>query len=220
MIPRTPEPELMEDKDQAAAYAAANFGEVNIGFLEKFIHLFPDFQRGNLLDIGCGPGDIVYRFLAKYPQIHIFGVDGSQAMLELAEKDERSAKYPGRAQWRRCMLGDLPAEGGRFDAIISNSLLHHLPDPSILWSSIPRLALPGAAVLVMDLFRPKSEEAARDIVEKNAARESSILKHDFFQSLLAAFTKEEVEAQLERSGLGHFSVEIVSERHLMVWGRV
>ncbi len=43
-------------------------------------------------------------------------------------------------------------------------------------------------------------------------------RQDFFNSLLAAYTVDEVHAQLARTGLGHLQVEAVSDRHLTVAG--
>jgi hypothetical protein len=81
-------------------------------------------------------------------------------------------------------------------------------------------ALPGAAVLVMDLMRPASEAAAQTLVDVYAAGAPEVLRRDFFNSLLAAFEPGEVRAQLEEAGLGHFSVAEVSDRHLVVRGRI
>ena len=116
-------------------------------------------------------------------------------------------------------LPHLPFADRGFDAAIANSLLHHLPDPAVLWHDVARLVRPGGAVHVMDLFRPGSVNEARAIVEAAAGDEDSILKDDFFNSLLAAFTPEEVQHQLAEGGLGHLACAVVSERHLLVSGR-
>ena len=84
-----------------------------------------------------------------------------------------------------------------------------------------RLGLPGAYVLVVDLFRPPSRERARQIVDEYAAGEPEVLRNDFYHSLLAAFTPEEVRAQLAEHGLAEaLSVEKISDRHLGVFGRL
>jgi hypothetical protein len=77
---------------------------------------------------------------------------------------------------------------------------------------------PGARVLVMDLMRPASEAAAQALVDEYAANEPEVLRRDFYNSLLAAFEPAEVRAQLEAANLGHFAVEAVSDRHLLVRG--
>jgi len=84
---------------------------------------------------------------------------------------------------------------------------------------VRRLLSPGGVVHVMDLFRPGSVDEARAIVEAAAGDEDPVLKDDFFNSLLAAFTPDEVRGQLTAAGLGHLECVVVSERHVLVTGR-
>ncbi len=216
---RVLEPELMEDPAQARAYARADFAEVNQGFVERFRATFPELTHGRVLDLGCGPADIPIRLVRALPGLHVTAVDGSEAMLAHARKTVAEAGVSGQVQLLRARLPGLPLPPRSFDTVISNSLLHHLKDPHGFWQEALRLGRPGAALLIMDLFRPDSPERAREIVEAAAADEDPILKQDFFNSLLAAFTVEEVRAQLA-TGLTHLDCHIVSERHWLVSGRL
>ncbi len=108
-----------------------------------------------------------------------------------------------------------------YRCIIVNSLLHHLGNPMDLWGIIKRCAASSAPVFVMDLLRPSSSRAASRIVETYAAREPEVLRKDFYNSLLAAYTPEEVAQQIEQAGLADFfQIEVVSDRHLVVSGRM
>lgn len=216
---RVLEPELMENAAQALAYARADFAGVNQGFVDRFRATFPDLASGSALDLGCGPADIPIRLCRALPRVRITAVDGSEAMLAHARRAVTEADLVDRIQLLRARLPGLPLPPRSFDAIISNSLLHHLPDPHVFWQDVQRLGRPGAAVFVMDLFRPDSPERAREIVESAAAAEDPLLKQDFFNSLLAAFTPEEVRAQL-RPSLTHLDCLIISERHWLVCGRL
>jgi SAM-dependent methyltransferase len=218
---RIPEPELMDEFEQAHAYALADFSEPNERFAGYFTSEFPEFSRGSILDLGCGPGDIVMRIAQRLPGVTVDGVDGARSMLEFATA--RLRDEPQLAARVRFIEGRLPAASlprHRYDAVISNSLLHHLHDPQILWNFLRDHAAPGAAVLVMDLFRPQSVGQAHAIVELYAGQEPEVLKRDFFNSLCAAFEPAEVRAQLQASGLGHLEARIVSDRHLLVLGRM
>jgi hypothetical protein len=104
--------------------------------------------------------------------------------------------------------------------VISNSLLHHLHDPGVFWSAVREAGAPGAAVLVMDLFRPESEAAARALVDQYAAGEPEVLRRDFLASLCAAFEPGEIRQQLREAGLDALDVRTVSDRHLLVTGRL
>jgi 2-polyprenyl-3-methyl-5-hydroxy-6-metoxy-1,4-benzoquinol methylase len=112
----------------------------------------------------------------------------------------------------------LPAR--RFDVITSNSLLHHLHDPQVLWKTIKHCHTPGGLVQVMDLYRPGNEIQAKEIVRAYAANEAAILQDDFYHSLLAAFTPDEISDQLSEAGLHCLTVSIVSDRHLLVHGKI
>ena len=81
-------------------------------------------------------------------------------MLKRARERLSGAEVGGRVDFRLAYLPDASLEAGAWDAVISNSLLHHLPNPQVLWRSIVQLAAPGAAVQVMDLMRPESEADA------------------------------------------------------------
>ncbi|MHB9052771.1 MAG: class I SAM-dependent methyltransferase [Thermoleophilia bacterium] len=218
---RFPEPELMEERQQACAYAAADFSEPHNRFIELFQEAFPGLGiEGYALDLGCGPGDIAMRFARANTACKVHGIDGSAAMLACGEELlDGAPDLEGRIELFRGLLPDcaaLPRPG--YDAVISNSLLHHLPDASIIWQAVKQFPRPSAPVFIMDLLRPRDAAAARRLTEVYTAGEPEILKHDFYNSLLAAYSVEEVRAQLELAGLGHFRLEPVSDRHLAAWG--
>lgn len=215
---RIPEPELMDEAAQARAYAEADFSAPHQRFIELFREQFPGLEpQGGVLDLGCGPGDITRRFARTFPSCSVHGLDGAAAMLRHAEALQQGSGLETRIRYIHGYLpgAALPLE--RYATIISNSLLHHLADPMVLWHSIIRHGAPGAAVFVMDLRRPDSRAAAGAMVGLYAAGEPEVLRHDFFHSLLAAYTPEEVAAQLAAAGL-RLAVTVVSDRHFTVSG--
>lgn len=218
---RVLEPELMDDPAQAEAYAAADFDASNSLFVELFATRFPDYPgAGAMLDLGCGPGDIALRLATAYPATEVHGLDGAGAMLSLAEAAAAAAGEAGqRVRFIQGLVPGAALPRARYDAIVSNSLLHHLHRPETLWESVRQLGQPGAPVLIMDLARPADEAAARDLVDTYAAGDPEVLRTDFHNSLLAAFEPAEVRAQLAAADLP-FEVATVSDRHLAAWGRV
>lgn len=216
---RIPEPELMDAADQAAAYTAADFSESNSLFVDLLHEKFPDHSPRTLVDLGCGPGDILLRLARAFPQARLTGVDGSAAMLEHARKAILAAGAAGQVELLHLRLQDLEL-AGVYDTIVSNSLLHHLEDPGLLWRRIGELGRPGAVVLVMDLVRPATESAARELVQRYAHGEPEILRRDFHHSLLASFQPDEIRRQLSQAGLSGFAVELVSDRHVAIYGQI
>jgi ubiquinone/menaquinone biosynthesis C-methylase UbiE len=215
---RVLEPELMNDEAQSLAYAQADFGASNQRFVDGLVEDFStDLRR--LIDLGCGPADVVIRLARAAPAATITAVDGSAPMIALARRAIREAGLVSRVTLLEAVLPGLPLDEHTFDAVLSKDLLHHLPDPSLLWREVVRLGRRGAAVYVMDLIRPDTPETARGIVEAVAGNEAAILREDFFNSLRAAFTIEEVTGQLRAAGLGHLDVTRSGDRHLLVRGR-
>jgi ubiquinone/menaquinone biosynthesis C-methylase UbiE len=219
MMPRVLEPELMDDPEQAVAYAKADFEDENQGFVNRFIEYYPDFTEGHVLDLGCGPADIPIRFVKALPKCRVTAVDASPPMIKLAEAAVKAAGLADRIALK-CERMQALSLAEPADAALSNSLLHHLPNPFQFWYGLQRQVKSGSYVLVMDLLRPESPEAAQAIVNRYAANEPAILRRDFYNSLLAAFTEDEVAAQLAELNLSRLMIDVIDDRHWVVGGRI
>jgi len=219
---RIVEPELMSEREQAEAYAQADFEEPHGRVIEFFDSVFPGVAiKGHMLDLGCGPGDVTFRFAKRFPGISIVAVDGSAAMIDLGNRRKGEEGEAGKAI--TFLTGFIPGANiprEKYDVIISTSFLHHLHDPSVLWDTIGKHSAPGTRLFVYDLFRPGDRKTAQHLVEQYSGSEPEILKRDFYNSLLAAFDPQEIEQQLVCSGLAELSVEVVSDRHLIVYGEM
>jgi trans-aconitate 2-methyltransferase len=218
---RTPEPELMDGEEQALAYAAADFSAGDQALIERLLELFPQGLGEVLLDLGCGPGNISFLLARQFPGAQVVGVDGAAAMLHLAE--QALAGEPAlqqRLRFEQRCLPD-PSLAGGYSALVSNSLLHHLHDPQVLWQAVLQLASPGARVYVKDLRRPASPEAAIALQRRYLADAPPVLQRDYIASLHAAFTPEEVQQQLQEAGLAdQLQVAALEDRYLEVWGQL
>lgn len=226
-LARIPEPELMDDDQQAQAYAEADFAEPHNHFIQLLQEvLSPLPTTGTALDLGCGPGDITLRFARAFPQWSVVGWDASEAMLKYGEQAVERAELQNRVILKKVHVPqsdtdrDTKSDTKYYPLIFSNSLLHHLADPMVLWSEIHHLSAAGTGVFVMDLMRPANRETASHFVDLYAQGEPDVLRQDFFNSLLAAYRLDEVGAQLTEAGLGELQVREVSDRHFIVWGHV
>lgn len=208
----------MNDAEQVAAYANADFAEPHDRFVALLRERFPDLAPKTILDLGCGPGDISRRLARAFPKSHVVGIDGAPAMLEAGREWNRREALASRVELRLAYLPDDPTPGSGFDAVVSNSLLHHLKAPDALWSTVRKTVRPNTAVFVMDLMRPASPAEARSLVERYASEEPRGLQRDFENSLHAAYRPDEVRAQLAAARLESLTVEAVSDRHLIVFG--
>ena len=209
----------MVDDDQAAAYAAADFAEPHDAAITRFIETFPDFRAGRVLDLACGPADVTVRFAHAFPDVTLVGVDGSPAMLAHGRTRVAQAGLDDRIALVHRTLPD-PDLGalGRFDAVVCTSSLHHFHDAAVLWDAVRTAAAPEACVLVQDLARPQSMADVDRFVATYAADEPSVLQRDYRNSLCAAFTADEVRAQVSAAGFSGWAVCMASDRHLLATG--
>lgn len=153
---RIPEPELMDDELEAESYASAAvldyLGRIDDTFVDHYLRIGP--KSGTLLDLGTGPGLIPLKIAARCKGLEVVGVELSKAMLTLAWKN---LKETGLEDCVRFEEGDVKSLGypdHSFDAVISNSLLHHLQDPLIMIREALRVLKPEGALLIRDLRRP------------------------------------------------------------------
>jgi len=218
-VQRIPEPELMVDPEQVRAYAEADFEVPHAHCAALLVdRLAPLRASGAALDLGCGAADITLRVARALPGWTFDGVDGSAPMIDFGRRVTAAAGLEGRVRLHELRL---PAEAlpeSAYGLLFSNSLLHHLPAPEILWSAVRAAGAPGAQVFVMDLQRPESAAEVEALVRCYASEEPELLRRDFEASLFASYRAGEVREQLADAGLDRLCVEVVSDRHWIAWG--
>ncbi len=97
-----------------------------------------------VLDVGCGPGDIL-EFL---PEVDYLGVDYSADYIEAGRR-----RFGDRGHFRVADVGTLPEQGeAGFDVAIALGVLHHLDDPSAkkLMHDVRTCLKPGGRFVCID----------------------------------------------------------------------
>ena len=218
------EPELMNGDAQVQAYADADFSSGDQATIEAIQRLLftssPLPPDPLVVDLGCGPGNITLRLAHLFPKARIIGIDGAESMLALAR--ERAQQQDVDISFlcqtlQEVLRGPLL---GQVDLIVSNSLLHHLHQPDLLWTVTQSLAAPGCRTLHRDLRRPSTDAEVEQLLRKHLPSAPAVLQHDFAASLAAAFEPQEVTAELHRLGLEQLKVSAEDDRYLVVSGLV
>jgi len=220
-LERQPEPELMDDAAQVDAYASADWSEAHDRLMRQIVDFFPpESMTGLFLNLGCGPGDDTFRFLRDFPHARVTAIDGAPRMIDRAKRDlrVRFPEFRERVEFRVAYIPSPDIPVNNYAGVISNSLLHHLHEPDLFWATVRQHAHPGSLVFVADLRRPASLAAVEALVDEYAADAPEVLREDFRNSLRAAFTIEEVQAQLQRADLQNLAVKSIGDRHLIVAG--
>jgi ubiquinone/menaquinone biosynthesis C-methylase UbiE len=216
---RKPEPEVMNGEDEVSAYASAaaqkHLEALDNTFVDQVLQLAPQGRElaGFLLDVGCGPGNIALKLAQRCPQLTVVGLDRSRNMVTAACRAAAAAGVEGRVFFQQANAGELPCPRGQFDVVLSNSVLHHLADPSKVLEEMLRVAKPDGAVVVRDLRRP-SRLAYPWHVRWYGRHYSGIMKRLFEDSVRAAYTPEELAGLLGRCGMSKANVFVHDRSHL------
>lgn len=221
--PRIPEPELMEEPNQVASYANADFESAHSMIIKQFQNRLPlQFSPHSVLDLGCGPGDMSSRLFPLFPNAHFTFVDGSNHMLDFCKKrlyTFNGEKRNNKMIFKNELIQEFVPESN-YELVFSNSLLHHIHNPYEFWSAIQRSVDDESFIFICDLLRPSSIAEAHQLVERYAKNETEILKQDFFNSLLAAFRWEEVTEMISIIRMSHkLNVEVISDRHWICYSK-
>ncbi len=122
---------------------------------------FPKTAALRAIDLGIGTGYFSERFLKQFPSSRVLGIDGAQAMIELAKA--RLTSLASRVQF---VIGDfrklqeLAAAAGTVDVVFSAYALHHLsrPDKETVLRQVVELLVPGGWFVNADLIVADSPE--------------------------------------------------------------
>lgn len=213
MLDRILEPEVMDDPSEAAAYHAMNHDRVNAVFVDDMVRMVPPGDmRGPILDLGAGNGLIPLLIRKQIPNAILVALDAARSMLAIAQK-VAGRGHAGKLGWVQARAQRLPYRDGVFPLVVSNSLIHHLPEPGLAIREVWRVLAPGGWVFIRDLFRPASTSELTHLVGTHAAGESETARRLFAESLHAALTVEEVRRLVVPLGVPSDTVWANSDRH-------
>jgi ubiquinone/menaquinone biosynthesis C-methylase UbiE len=184
---------------------------VNRVFVKDFLAVWDG--RGPILDVGTGTALIPIEFCRQSPTGSVVAVDAAEHMLAVARENVRRA---GLNHKIICQLVDakgMPFPDGSFPAVMSNSIVHHIPDPRTVFAEIARVAMPGATIFVRDLLRPADEVARQHLVKTYAGDANAHQQKMFAESLHAALTVDEVRALVAGAGFDPAGVRQTTDRH-------
>ena len=107
----------------------------------------------------------------------------------------------------------LPFPDQHFAAVISNSIIHHIPEPLIVFREMVRVGQRGGVIFVRDLSQPNDEAMLTHLVQTYARDANAHQRMLFADSLRAALTVDEVRGLVTQLGYAAETVAATSDRH-------
>lgn len=211
MIPRVLEPEVMESPAEARDYNNMDHSHVNRIFVDDLVGA--GFRGGDVLDLGTGTALIPIELARRESECRIMATDAAISMLELARLNIEVAGFIDRVQLSHSDAKSMGFANGMFDWVISNSIVHHIPEPARVLAEAWRVTKVGGWLFFRDLARPDSVEDVDRLVAIYAADCNSEQRKLFRDSLFAALTLEEVRELVEKLGARPESATLTSDRH-------
>jgi ubiquinone/menaquinone biosynthesis C-methylase UbiE len=230
---RVLEPEVMDTAEEAADYDAMDHGAVNRAFVDDLLAEGPA-DLSATLDAGTGTALIALELCRRSPSARVLAIDLATHMLALGEANVRAAGMASRVRLERRDAKSTGLESARFSTVMSNSLVHHVPDPEALLRELARLLAPGALLFVRDLVRPSDEDELGALMDRYAggrlpsngsgsgagpADRAFRQRALFDASLRAALSLDEVQATARAAGLADAHVDRSSDRHFTLVAR-
>jgi len=105
-------------------------------------------KHATILDLGCGPGNLVVAISQRLRDARIVGLDISPSMLQWAS---RHATTDGRLRFIVADAAALPFGDASVDVVVSTLSMHHWTEPADVFAEIARVLRPGGVALIYDL---------------------------------------------------------------------
>jgi len=208
---RVLEVEVMDTAEEARDYDAMDHSAVNRVFVQDFLAVWQGTNP--VLDVGTGTALIPIELCHQNAAARIVGIDLAENMLAVGRENTRRAGLEKRIRLERIDAKKMPYADGLFAAVISNSIVHHIPNPAAVFAEMVRVVAPGGTLFIRDLLRPTDETSLAQLVELHTAGANAHQKQMFADSLHAALTLEEVKSIVQSLGFDPAAVKQTSDRH-------
>jgi ubiquinone/menaquinone biosynthesis C-methylase UbiE len=210
-LPRVLEPEYMDTPDDARDYDSMDHSTVNRLFVEDLLAVCP--SPGLVLDLGTGTALIPIELCRRELHCQILAVDAAQEMLVLGQQNIAAAGLSDRIQLLQGDAKQLVLASATFDTVMSNSILHHIPEPGDVLAEAVRTTRVGGRLFFRDLLRPHDLVSLERLVETYASGANAHQRSLFSASLHAAFTLEEIQSLVAKLGFSRHTVKATSDRY-------
>ena len=212
-LSRVLEPEVMDSPEEARAYDAMDHSAVNALFCDDLLALRPTPELGATLDVGTGTALIPIELCKRARGARVLGIDLAKSMLAVGRRNVEHNALSGVIELELADAKGLRWPDATFTAVVSNSIVHHIPEPLPVLREMLRVLRPSGWLFVRDLVRPADDAAVQKLVATYAANETPEQRALFDASLRAALDVRELREMVVAAGMPADCVSITSDRH-------
>jgi len=214
---RVLENEIMDSDEEARDYDAMDHAAVNQSFVDDLVA--GGAVSGEVIDLGTGTAQIPILLCQQVESCRVMAIDLSTSMLDLARLNIEVNSLTDRIALAHIDSKSLVYEDDQFDIVISNSIVHHIPEPATVLAEAVRVTKPGGRLFFRDLLRPESGAIVDQLVKTYAADADAHQRQMFDDSLRAALSLDEIRTLIGELGFAPESVNATSDRHWTWDGR-
>lgn len=120
---------------------------VNRGFEEIADFIDNQLEHGRILDIGTGPGRLLYEISKKNPSFNLFGIDISKSMIVVASQNLQNVKNVD-LRVGNIVATEYPSD--YFDCIVSTGSLYNWDRPVESLNEVFRILKPGKTAYIFE----------------------------------------------------------------------
>lgn len=213
-LARVLEPEVMDTAEEAIDYDSMDHSAVNRAFVDDLLATGALEREGvDVLDLGAGTALIPLELCSRTPNCRVMAVDLSIQMLQLAVYNVEARSLTERIQLAHIDAKELPFSDGQFQVVMSNSIVHHLPEPLGVLAAAVRVTAPGGWLFFRDLLRPTDDATVTQLVQAYAGDQNAHQQQMFDASLRAALSLEEIRDLVAQLGFPPETATLTSDRH-------
>lgn len=145
---------VFSDKGYAEEYARQH-GKMTERFGREYARKLSSqgFQRGRIIDVGCGSGATDLVLAKSFVDSEIVGIDMSEPLLSIAMETAQAANLGERVRFEKADVRQMPYEDKSFDAVINLNMVHLVEEPIRMLNEIERVLVPGGFLFIADLRR-------------------------------------------------------------------
>jgi ubiquinone/menaquinone biosynthesis C-methylase UbiE len=111
------------------------------------------FNKGRILDAGCGFGETLIRLAESFPEADLTGIDLSDPLLDLARSNAAKASLSMRIEFKKADVCSTSFPDKYFDVVLNINMVHVVENPLQMLDELERILAVDGHLFIVDIRR-------------------------------------------------------------------